>query len=331
MTITIHDSQDTIYSADSVEFNPHCPNQVAVGTYQVISNESNESLESTESLESIKCNRKGKLHLYSILNHQKIETLFSIETEAILDMKWLHKKPWLSWVTAQGQIQFLNQNANVTTHLSPNSILNLSLDWSLDDAFLLISQSNGSLELFQLEESDEIIPLHSFTNAHSYEAWTVCFDKFESNVFYSGGDDGLFKGWDTRTHVSTFKNTSHTAGVTCISSHPDKPYCLLTGSYDESLKLWDTRSMKSPLSQIELGGGIWRLKWHPYHTDVLAAACMYNGFHVLSCNQNTMNVLDSFEHGSISYGADWQWNQDSLILGTCSFYNHLFQIQEFCF
>ena len=51
-------------------------------------------------------------------------------------------------------------------------------------------------------------------------------------------------------------------------------------SYDENIFLWDTRSLIRPLASHAVGGGVWRLTWHPHYSLLLAAA-MHSGFHVI--------------------------------------------------
>jgi WD40 repeat protein len=111
-----------------------------------------------------------------------------------------------------------------------------------------------------------------FTNALAYNALLPCIvlhiyalAVLQPHVLYSGADDCTFKGWDTRTPCSSssagtldsdpapeqapiFSNRrAHGAGVCCISSHPRKPQLLVTGSYDEAVRLWDMRNMQRPI------------------------------------------------------------------------------------
>ena len=58
-------------------------------------------------------------------------------------------------------------------------------------------------------------------------------------------------------------------------------YCL-TYSYDEHILLWDLRAMKRPVQEAAVGGGVWRVKWHPTNPDLMATACMHNGFKILN-------------------------------------------------
>lgn len=94
----------------------------------------------------------------------------------------------------------------------------------------------------------------------------------------------LFKAWDTRIlPTPTYTNKKeHEAGVTTISSHPLCEHRLLTGSYDEYVRIWDKRMLsKGPMNKFSIGGGVWRLRWHPTNPEWVLAAGMYNGFWIL--------------------------------------------------
>jgi diphthine methyl ester acylhydrolase len=176
---------------------------------------------------------------------------------------------------------------------------------------------------------DNELTLNRSWHAHGFEAWIAAFDYHNTETIFTGGDDCLFKAWDLRSDLSvaTLTSKKHDAGVCSISSHPLKEHILATGSYDENVRIWDTRYLRNPICTTITGGGVWRLKWHHEKDDILLAACMYNGFHVYKAavGYNKLEeVGDYAEHKSIAYGADW--SRRNGLIGTCSFYDHQFHV-----
>jgi len=100
------------------------------------------------------------------------------------------------------------------------------------------------------------------------------------------------------------------------------------------------RKLGSPLTQADVGGGAWRVKWHPDETrkQDLLVACMHDGFKVVRFGPISVDrgggdfsevpkvVKRRDDHESMAYGADWSHapplaNGETLI-GGCSFYDH---------
>jgi len=76
---------------------------------------------------------------------------------------------------------------------------------------------------------------------------------------------------------------THQAGITCFNTNSKDNNYFVSGSYDESLRLWDVRKLgprSGPLDEISLGGGVWRAKHH-YDSQLIACACMHNKFQVV--------------------------------------------------
>jgi diphthamide biosynthesis protein 7 len=117
--------------------------------------------------------------------------------------------------------------------------------------------------------------------------------------------------------------------------------CSLNQSYDNRVKLFDTRKMTTPITEIEVGGGAWRVKWHPSisHKEELLVACMHDGFKVVRWSFDGSDlgagIIDApvvssrFDaHTSLAYGADWQHrslrdNDSKPVVASCSFYDHM--------
>uniref|UniRef100_A0A8C6BND9 Diphthine methyltransferase n=1 Tax=Monodon monoceros TaxID=40151 RepID=A0A8C6BND9_MONMO len=333
---------DTEHTVDSVEWCPleGCRHLLACGTYQLRKPEDQPADPESKSGLDVDAPqiRLGRLYLYSFNEDNSPCPLVEVQrrdTSAILDMKWCHiavaGHALLGVADASGSIELLRLVRSENSHtLQPFShfalekqCLALSLDWSTGKAGrasdqplkIIGSDSSGQLHLLQAHQAGPGMQAVGTWQAHHLEAWVAAFDYWQTEVVYSGGDDGLLKGWDTRTPgTSVFTSRRHSMGVCSIQSSPHCENILATGSYDEHVLLWDTRSMKEALADMPVQGGVWRLKWHPFHSHLLLAACMHGGFTIFSCqkaieeNQEVFPVTLSYTlPNSLVYGVDWSW------------------------
>ncbi|KAM4577655.1 diphthine methyltransferase isoform 1-T1 [Odontesthes bonariensis] len=319
---------DTELSADTIEWCPVASSHdiLACGTYQ---------LQKGGGEEDATPSRTGRLYLFEFRQEASmgppLTELQHMDTAAILDMKWCHvpvsEKPVLGMAAATGELQLYTlsegqqEGGRSLQTLCSSEVgaerLALSLDWSSgrmdsSDLRVVCSDSAGCVSVLSLAEGALMALSH--WKAHDFEAWIAAFSYWDTQLIYSGGDDCKLKGWDLRVGPSSpaFTSKRHSMGVCSIHSNPHREHILATGSYDEQVLLWDGRNMRQPLSESPLGGGVWRLKWHPAHQHLLLAACMHNDFHVLHCQQalegggGACPVVASYIlHNSLAYGADW--------------------------
>jgi diphthine methyl ester acylhydrolase len=114
------------------------------------------------------------------------------------------------------------------------------------------------------------------------------------------------------------------------------------GSYDGHVRLFDIRKPPVPLASSDVGGGAWRVKWHPsvQRKHDLLAACMHGGFKIVRWSSDedvtghlpateTNGIATDFQgHESLAYGVDWRTpepNSDvrnDTLIASCSFYDH---------
>ncbi|KAJ2765994.1 hypothetical protein IWQ56_003886 [Coemansia nantahalensis] len=336
-------SLDTEYCADSLEFSPFADSQrFLVGTYQLV--------EAGSDGQASDATRVGRIYVYDADESDNGESVRiverqRIETSAVFDIKWCYRRlqdrelvgvasaDGLLTVYAAGGQDGQGHLERVCATAEPTSAGSMccSLDWSnrLDASAapaIVTSHSDGSIQHLELVDSGVVAS--GQWQGHDLEAWIAAFDYWQPSVVYTGGDDARLKGWDLRSgpDAPVFNLGRHQAGVCSIQSSLHRPHVLATGSYDENVFIWDTRAMRAPLAEHNVGGGVWRLKWHPEVADRLLVGAMYNGFHVLTVDP--VGLAASFmDHKSIAYGADWCQAAPSTpgagwLVGTCSFYDH---------
>ncbi|XP_074649198.1 diphthine methyltransferase-like [Tubulanus polymorphus] len=334
--IKILNSLNTDLCADSVEWCPIASQNsyLACGLYELESSVTEKS----------KNDRLGGLVLYRHENSE-LQEVMNITLPGIFDIKWSPKElkdnaAGLGIVNSAGELRIFalidGKLDEITQSCSiGDDCMGTSLDWSNRKYYseapkLSYSNSSGNVGVAQISESS-VKTVQQWT-AHDFESWISAFDYWNNDIIYSGGDDTKFKGWDTRTDCSRpiFTKKHHDMGVCSIQSNWMNENILCTGSYDEHVLIWDTRTMKQPLSDTNVGGGVWRLKWHPTHASYLLTACMYNGFHILDCNNicGEQKIVASFmNHKSIAYGVDWMFanadDDENNVIASCSFYDKL--------
>ena len=204
---------------------------------------------------------------------------------------------------------------------------------------LAVSLSSGHVALLSLLPSSSSLCLLSTFHPHRLEVWSCAFSTATPTSLYTGSDDAQLSRIDCRSALSS-PLAGHPAGVTAILPLPSSSAAdevLVTGCYDERVRVWDLRAMRRPMVEKGLGGGVWRLRRRAGAREregcgaVLCAACMHGGLRVLRLSGDgrwdVEVVSEYYEHQSLAYGCDWlsseaeEKEEEEAALISCSFYD----------
>lgn len=128
----------------------------------------------------------------------------------------------------------------------------------------------------------------------------------------------------------------HTSGTTAILPLPlplvDDAPLIVTGSYDEYLRIYHATRRGAVLAELCLGGGVWRLQYvkteSPDETSskwrfIVLASCMHGGTRVVKItgageSEWDIEILAEFtEHESMNYASDvWKGSHQKADTGT---------------
>lgn len=296
--------------------------------------------------------RNGELRLYAVPMDTSYATFGHVvqtvnpKSGGVLDGKFLqnsseNQRPLFATANASGSISIYGLSADTIEHNLTLQSLNcskdpestclaLSLAWDeFSSSQILSSYSNGEIAIHSLHRSsDEKYEIEESMRwkAHELfrcptEVWSCCYanNRFQNLHAYtviSGGDDCKMRLWDVRnTSNATHTMTAFDAGVTALSYHPTLEHIFAVGSYDESLRIMDMRKLEKPIANINVGGGVWRAKWHPEDKNRILVGAMHGGCRIVQADcvyEDFCTDADGIKinveftnHKSMAYGADW--------------------------
>jgi diphthamide biosynthesis protein 7 len=228
-------------------------------------------------------------------------------------------------------------------------ILVTAFSWHPDGTAIGMTHTSGELCIASYtEESLKADPRGVQVWQHSLEAWTLAYLPGGSGVL-SGADDSTLqftelprnpvKALDDGVPEPEYFSTRraqwvderiHGAGVTAILPVHcnDEGILVVTGSYDDCIRLVHatTTGRRKTLAELNLGGGVWRVKVLDTKTAsqddsnriasfpeefLLLVSCMHAGARIVRLFRDEevwqFEVLAKFEeHKSMNYGSDSQ-------------------------
>ena len=250
-----------------------------------------------------------------------------------------------------------------TIQYFPDDVLITAFSWHPQGWSIGMTLSSGQVCLGHVDphndnESNSSIDM----TTHDQEAWTLVFSPDGSGM-YSGGDDSALQFMEVAMNSEYHQGFAaepeygpvrkmpwtdkkiHGAGVTAILPlYADADGSLvLSGSYDDHIRLVQIPAIgrRTVLSEMNLGGGVWRLKLlsssprdetSPQKDVIILASCMHAGARIVKLAQDEesnwhFKVLAKFEeHKSMNYGSDCQLSLDAKgqrTFITTSFYDRL--------
>ena len=295
---------DAPSNCDSVEVNPSS-NTIFIGMYEY---------------EESSSSRGGG---FLILDAKGDEKSRIVSDYGCLDAKWL-SDDLITIACSDGLIRNYSKSLDkivqeipIVSKPSSSDTSNIIMTIDSVNGITAIITANGRLALTR----DAVVTRQWEAHSPVLESW-CCGLNPDASVVVTGSDDCSLKFWDTTSQdLLHHDKRNHRMGTTCIEFLDNN--MLLSGSYDDCIRLFDMRNLAEPVNGVKSIGGIWRLK--PFYNRLLVAAC-YGGCQILELDTLEPIVAEYTGHDSIAYGIG---ALDLNRAVSCSFYDKSIQFWEF--
>jgi len=113
-----------------------------------------------------------------------------------------------------------------------------------DGKLIVAGDKGGEVKVFDVPSKAQLRQLKGHTSAVKATVWSS-----DGLGIISGSDDKSIRTWDLGTGTCTWSNTTaHSDYVKCLYANPSTPHTWVSGSYDHTVKLWDSRQKNSVLT-----------------------------------------------------------------------------------
>ncbi|KAK8798855.1 hypothetical protein WA158_007939 [Blastocystis sp. Blastoise] len=151
-----------------------------------------------------------------------------------------------------------------------------AMDWNRKNKGLLATgDNNGNIYLHTYSQSGWSTNKRPFTCGNGRSIEDIQWSTDEDNVFATCSSDRYIRIWDTRsaTYEPVLSVLAHDDDVNVISWNKLVGYLMVSGSDDNSFKVWDLRAFKNENCVYMYNNnyaGITSVEWSPSESSVLA-------------------------------------------------------------
>ncbi|KAI3882714.1 hypothetical protein MKW92_043585 [Papaver armeniacum] len=141
---------------------------------------------------------------------------------------------------------YSSQTLEPTSKFTSFNDIAYSASYRHDGKLVAFGGESGDVQVFDLKTRSALRRL----KGHYRSVRCVKYPKFDNLHLFSGGDDTFLKYWDVASETELLSFQGHKDYVRSGASSPVSSDLFVTGSYDHTVKLWDTRvsSMNSTMN-----------------------------------------------------------------------------------